>query len=117
MNAVSFVARRIYNLEETVWPAAHRRGAALVAMKVYGGGQEKAGSRVPKSDLLDAFRYAQSLPNIATVVVGMHGKEELQENLRFARTYQALSPQKMADLLARGRSLAKTWGEVYGPVV
>ncbi|MEZ6073538.1 MAG: aldo/keto reductase [Pirellulales bacterium] len=59
MNAVSFVARHIYDFESTVWPEAQRRGVALAAMKVYGGiigGQEKPkGARVPKADLLRRF--------------------------------------------------------------
>lgn len=116
MNAVSYVSRHIYNFEETVWPEAHRRDVALVAMKVYGGGVNRGGGRIKSPDLLDAFRYAQSLPNISTVVVGLHGKAELAENMRFARTYKKLSDQEMADFLARGKRKAKDWGQPYGPV-
>ncbi len=116
MNAVSYVSRHIYNFEETVWPEAHRRGVALVAMKVYGGGVKPGGGRIKSPDLLDAFRYAQSLPNISTVVIGAHGQKELDENLRFARTYTPLSEQAMAQLLSRGERLADSWGNLYGPV-
>lgn len=116
MNAVSYVSRHIYNFEETVWPVAHKRGVALVAMKVYGGGVQKGGGRIKPPNVLDAFRYAQSLPNISTVVVGMYGREELDENVRFARTYQPLSEQEMAELSEQGRRLAESWGEPYGPV-
>jgi aryl-alcohol dehydrogenase-like predicted oxidoreductase len=116
MNAVSYVSRHIYNFEETVWPEASRRGVALVAMKVYGGGVKRAGGRVKSPDVFDAFRYAQSLPNISTVVIGLHGREELDENVRFARTYKTLSKQEMADLLDRGKQLAESWGTPYGPV-
>jgi aryl-alcohol dehydrogenase-like predicted oxidoreductase len=38
MNAVSLVARHVYDFEGQVWPAAARKGVALAAMKVYGGG-------------------------------------------------------------------------------
>ena len=116
MNAVSYVSRHIYNFEETVWPEAHRRGVALIAMKVYGGGVKRAGGLIKSPDVFDAFRYAQSLPNISSVVIGMHGKQELDENIRFARTYKTLSNQKMVDLLARGKRLAESWGKPYGPV-
>lgn len=116
MTAVSFVSRHIYNFEETVWPTAHKRGVGLVAMKVYGGGTKKSGSRMRPAELLNAFRYAQSLPNISTVVIGVRDREELDANIRFARTYQKLSDQEMANLTEKGRQLAKTWGEPYGPV-
>lgn len=116
MNAVSYVSRHIYNFEETVWPEASRCGVALVAMKVYGGGVKRAGGRIKSPDAFDAFRYAQSLPKISTVVIGLHGREELDENVRFARTYKALSKQEMKKLVDRGKRLAESWGTPYGPV-
>lgn len=116
MNAVSYVARHIYNFEEMVWPEAHRRGVALVAMKVYGGGVKPGGGRIKSPNVFDAFRYAQSLPNISTVVIGMYGEKELQENIRFARTYTKLTEQENDDILARGRKLAESWGAPYGAI-
>ena len=50
------------------------------------------------------------------LVIGMHGRKELDENIRFARTYQNLSKQEMTDLLVQGKKLAKSWGTPYGPV-
>jgi len=116
MNAVNFVSRHIYNFEEKVWPEAHRRGVALVAMKVYGGGIKPRGGKIKSKDVFDAFRYAQSLPNISTVVVGLYDKKELEENIRFARTYTPLAEKEMAELVARGKRLAESWGTPYGPV-
>ncbi len=116
MNAVSYVSRHIYNFEETVWPEAHRRGVALVAMKIYGGGSKPTGGHIKPPNIFDAFRYAQSLPNISTVVIGMHGRSELDENIRFAKNYTSLSDQEMADVLARGKKLAASWGTPYGAV-
>ena len=116
MNAVSYVSRHIYNFEENVWPEAHRRGVALVAMKVYGGGIKAKGGKIQSPDVLGAFRYAQSLPNIATVVIGMYDQHELEENIRFARTFTPLAEEEMAELLARGKQQAKDWGRPYGPV-
>jgi predicted aldo/keto reductase-like oxidoreductase len=117
MTAANYVSRHIYNFEQTVWPEAHRRGVALVAMKVYGGGVKRAGGKIQSPDVLDAFRYAQSLPNVSTVVIGMHDQQELDENIRFAKNYTPLSPREMSDLLARGKQLAPSWGRPYGPVV
>ena len=116
MNAVSHVSRHIYNFEEDIWPEAHRHGVALVAMKIYGGGKDKSGGRIKPPDLLDAFRYAQSLPNISTVVIGMYDQQEMAENLHFARTYQPLSQQELKDLLGKGKQLAAEWKTPFGPV-
>jgi predicted aldo/keto reductase-like oxidoreductase len=116
MNAVSYVSRHIYNFEEKVWPEAHRRGVALMAMKVYGGGIKPQGGKIKSQDVLNAFRYAQSLPNICTVVVGMYDKTELEENIRFAKTYTPLDEQELADLVTRGKRLVESWGTPYGPV-
>ena len=117
MNAVSYVSRHIYNFEEKVWPEAHRQGVALVAMKVYGGGIKPRGGKIESRDVFDAFRYAQSLPNICTAVVGMYDKRELDENIRFARGYTPLTGKEMASLTARGKRLAESWGLPYGPVL
>jgi predicted aldo/keto reductase-like oxidoreductase len=116
MNAVSYVSRHIYNFEEKVWPEAHRRGVALMAMKVYGGGIRPRGRKIKSRDVFDAFRYAQSLPNICTVVVGMYDKRELDENIRFAKTFKPLAENEMAELVTRGKRLAESWGTPYGPV-
>jgi predicted aldo/keto reductase-like oxidoreductase len=89
---------------------------ALVAMKVYGGGIKAGGGRIKSQDVFDAFRYAQGLPNISTVVIGMYNEKELEENLRFARRYTPLAEKELADLVARGKRLAKSWGTPYGPV-
>ena len=119
MNAVSYVSRHIYDFETTVWSEAHERGVALVAMKVFGGivstsGQQQ-GSRIPREDLQQAFRYAQSLPNISTVVVGMQNADELNENLAWARQCERLEGEELKVLLARGAQMASEWGTVYGP--
>ncbi|MBW3599305.1 MAG: hypothetical protein KY475_18800 [Planctomycetes bacterium] len=45
-----------------------------------------------------------------------HGRQELDENLRFARSYKPLSEDEKPELLARGKKLAGEWGTPYGPV-
>src|SRR5262249_41408899 len=37
MNAVSLVARHVYDFEAKVWPEAAKKGVGLAAMKVFGG--------------------------------------------------------------------------------
>ncbi len=116
MNAVNYVARHIYGFETKVWPEAHRRGVALVAMKVYGGGVKPSGGKIPRAKTRAAFRYALSLPHVSTAVIGMYNRRELEENLRYAREYTPLSPDERQALLAEGKQLATKWKLPYGPV-
>lgn len=121
MNSVSFVSRHIYDFETKVWPEANRRGVALVAMKVFGGmtggSKNPKGGRITGENLFPAFRYAQSLKNISTVVLGMHDRQELAQNIDWARNYKPLSQKELDALLERGKKLVSNWGNVYGPVV
>jgi hypothetical protein len=121
MNAVNFVARHIYDFETKVWPEAHDRGIALVAMKIFGGrahrGQEPKGGRLTGEDAALSFRYAQGLPNVSTVVVGASDSGELTQNIEWARNYKPFAEEELQTLLARGKKMAAEWGEVFGPVV
>jgi len=120
MNAVSLVARHIYNFEEKVWPAAAKKGVALVAMKVFGGapgGDKKPkGARLPDDFLRSALRYALALPQVSTAVVGIHDDDELKQNLEWVRNHKPLSADELATLDKPSRELAGKWKAVYGPV-
>ncbi len=116
MNAVNYVARHIYDFETKVWPEAHRRGVALVAMKVYGGGTKPRGGKIPPARTRQAFRYALSLPHVSTAVIGMYDRRELEQNLRYARAFQPLSTEEEKMLLAKGKQFAEQWKTPYGPV-
>ncbi len=118
MNAVSLVARHIYNFENTVWPVASDHGIGLAAMKVFGGatGQGPKGSRLPDDLKRDALRYALGLPGVSVVVVGMHDSAELKQNLGWLRESKPLSDDELHHLDDRTRQLAQQWGNVYGPV-
>lgn len=119
MNAVSLVARHIYNFEEEVWPAAAKKGIGLAAMKVFGG--IKGGERQPKGARLPddlrraALRYALGLPNVSVVVVGMHDEDELKQNVAWAREFKPLTADELAALDKTTRQLAGEWKELYGP--
>jgi uncharacterized protein len=120
MNAVSLVARHIYNFEEKVWPAAAKKGVALVAMKVFGGapGGEKQpkGSRLPDDLKQAGLRYALGLPQVTTVVLGIHDDEELKQNLGWVRDFKPLAADELKELDRTTQALAKEWGNVYGAV-
>jgi aryl-alcohol dehydrogenase-like predicted oxidoreductase len=118
MNAVSVVSRHIYDFEGKVWPKAAEKGIGLAAMKVFGGakGREAKGARLPDELRPQALRYAMNLPGVSVVVVGMHDRHELEENLAIVRSAKALEPAELAALEPRTKELATTWGEVYGAV-
>lgn len=120
MNAVNFITRHIYDFETQVWPVAREKGVALVAMKVFGGTDGRPdkpkGARIPAEQLHNAFRYAQGVLGVATVVIGFHDSAELDQALEWARSYTPLGDTELATLLARGKELATQWGEVYGPI-
>lgn len=118
MNAVSLVARHIYNFEERVWPQAAKKGVGLAAMKVFGGflgGKAAKGARLPESFRQASLRYALGLP-VSVVVLGMFNDQELKQNLAWARQYLPLAAAELAALDKPTRELADKWGQVYGPV-
>jgi aryl-alcohol dehydrogenase-like predicted oxidoreductase len=119
MNAVSLVARHIYNFEEEVWPAAAKRNVGLVAMKVFGGAatsKQPKGARLPDALKRSALRYALGLPDISVVVVGIHDDAELKEDLAWARAYKPLTAEERRALDKKTPALARKWGNVYGAI-
>jgi predicted aldo/keto reductase-like oxidoreductase len=120
MNAVSLVARHIYNFEADVWPRAAKKNIGLAAMKIFGGtgsGVIKGkGARVPDELRQAALRYALGLPQVHVVVVGIYDQVELKQILDWTRGYQPLAEKELADLEPLTRELAKKWNQPYGPV-
>jgi len=120
MNAVSLVARHIYNFEEKVWPEAAKKGIGLAAMKVFGGGvggeKNPKGARLPDELKQAALRYALGLPQVSVVVVGIHDEEELKQNLGWVKAYKPLSADELAALDKTTKELAAKWGNLYGAV-
>jgi len=118
MNAVSLVARHIYDFESRVWPEAVRKKIGLAAMKVFGGIAEHPksaqGARMPRELLPSALRYALGLPGVSVVVVGMYDDKELAQVLTWTRQFRPLSSEELAALTPVTRALAAKWGRVYG---
>lgn len=118
MTAVNFVDAHTYRFEKTVWPFAQRRGAALVAMKVYGGinGNGHTPALLPRAYHEQALRYALSLEGCATAVIGISTMQELEENVSRARAFKPLTAEEQEDLQSAGRIMAARWKEHLGPV-
>ena len=118
MNAVSLVARHIYDFEGKVWPEAAKKNIGLAAMKVFGGGTgaEPGNARLPERLRPAALRYALGLPQVSVVVVGIKSVAELKQNLEWVKAYKPLSKDELDELAGPTKELAKSWGEVYGQV-
>ncbi len=119
--AVNFVDRHTYDFESRVLPLARKHNIGIVAMKVYGG-MAGMNYRKPAPAQLDAkfvpaaFRYALSLPGVATSNIGIHSVEEIRHNVQMAKDFQPLSDAEHAALLDEGKKLAADWGQHFGPV-
>lgn len=121
LNVVNFADRHTYNFEESVWPTAARANIGLIAMKVFGGAQNPPPSTVSHSQMPAeyhdvAFRYALSQPQVSCAVIGMATHQELEENLRRARTFSPLSAGEARRLHNDGVLLARKWSDHLGPV-
>ncbi|MCS7238960.1 MAG: aldo/keto reductase [Thermoguttaceae bacterium] len=124
LTVVNFVDRHTYNFEEKVLPLARKQNVGIVAMKVFGGARRSAGSYQnpkcpPELDtqyLESAIRYALGIPGVATLNLGAHNSQQVEENVRMVKSYRPLSPEEEKELLALGKKLAESWGEHFGPV-
>lgn len=122
LNAINFADRHTYNFEERVWTAANRLRLGLIAMKVFGG-EQKSGKKgmshclMPSAYLDMAFRYALSLPQMTCAVIGMATHNELEDNLRRARTFSPLDSRQIKTLMKTGKTLASQWGAHFGSLV
>jgi hypothetical protein len=122
--AVNFVDRHTYNFEESVLPVAKRHNSGIVAMKVFGGPDEKTGSwgtrkakpRVGEQNVELAIRYALGVPGVATANLGVHTAEQLRQNVAFVERYRPLSATESEDLRKQGKEMAAQWGAHFGPV-
>jgi uncharacterized protein len=122
--ALNFVDRYTYNFEETVLPVAKKHNTGIVAMKVFGGPDEKTGSwgtrkakpRVGEKSVELAIRYALGIPGVVTANLGVHTAEQLRQNVAFVERYLPLSASEQEDLVKQGKALAAEWGAHFGPV-
>jgi predicted aldo/keto reductase-like oxidoreductase len=121
---INFVDLHTYKFEETVLPIARKHNTGIVAMKVFGGANHKAGSYnnphcPPELDpkYLDlAVRYSLGVEGVATVNLGVHNKDQVLKNIQMVRAYQPLSLQESDSIAQLGQTLAAEWGPHFGPV-
>jgi aryl-alcohol dehydrogenase-like predicted oxidoreductase len=81
---------------KTVIPVAAERGMGIIGMKVYFRGFAE---RLPWYEGMEPFfRFALSQA-ITSAVIGTDTVEQLEENVAFARTYTAMTPDEQAALI------------------
>jgi uncharacterized protein len=110
MNAVNIVDRHTYAFEELVWPVARKQNVGLVAMKVFGGSITAKPCKMPPELRQASFRFALSVPGVALAVIGMGTKEELEQNVEWAKSFKPLTPDEAKEAKAKTVELAKQWG-------
>lgn len=93
------------SFEDVTLPAAQKKNMGIIAMKTLGYGH-LLGTPPEKSDAQSLMRYAWSLP-IASSMIGMTSFEELEQNVRWASTFQAMSQNEMHKLSNRLSSANK----------
>jgi uncharacterized protein len=90
-------------LQEVV-PACLRKGVGVLGMKGLAGTGALivTGGGIPA---VDAYRFALSQP-VASQVVGMQSRENLDQNIALAREFSPMTPAEQAALVARAREAA-----------
>ena len=88
---------------DQVMPLAVARGMGIVAMKVYFHG---AAAMIAPDNLDLFFRYALSHP-VSTAVIGCDTIEQLEENIRFASEFSALTKDEQQMLSQQLTSIAR----------
>ncbi len=87
------------SFEAVTIPAAQKKNMGIIAMKTLGYGH-LLGSSPDKADAQTLMRYAWSLP-ITSAMVGMTNHEEVEQNARWASTFQKMSQNEMRELSNR----------------
>lgn len=127
MIPVNFIDHHVYSFETHVLEEAARREVGILAMKVFGGiegGFENVAARRPhpsqlestidRDALRDSIRYVRSLPEVASMVIGVQHVRELEQNARWAIEVAPFDAEELAAVRALGARFAHRWGRRFG---
>jgi aryl-alcohol dehydrogenase-like predicted oxidoreductase len=118
MCVLNYVDRHTYGYEEKVLPEARKRNIGVIAMKVLGGPvAPPARARITSPDEYVAnLRYVLGIPGVSVAIIGIRTVEELRQAVATARDFRPLTPAEMTRITERGKTLAREWGPLRGPV-
>ena len=125
MVVMNFVDRHIYKFEATALPVARKHKTGVMAMKVFGGLQGGWGSysarrpvpsQMKKEHHRKSVAYVKSLEGVTGMVIGVHTREQLIENIRMVTSTKALSKTELEELAGLGKQFAPRWTARFGPV-
>jgi len=91
------------SFQQQVVPECLRQGVAPIGMKSLAGSPDGQNGRLPSEGIATAeecIRYALSLP-IASLVVGIRNRKDLEQDLAVARGFQPYDTEKLAALRHR----------------
>lgn len=94
------------SFSRTVLAEAARRKMGVIAMKVYSAGLLVGPQGSCRPD--EALRYALSLEGVTLAIIGCHTPEQVEQNVKIAKNFAAMTPEQMRALEARHRSDAWT---------
>ncbi len=120
---LNFVDRYIYGFERKILPLARKHNLGVIAMKVFGGiqGGFRNYGGPPSPPQMDtkyldlAVRYTLGLPGVTSVNIGVHCAEQVRENVKRVKRYQALSREELDEIARIGQTLSPQWGPHFGP--
>jgi aryl-alcohol dehydrogenase-like predicted oxidoreductase len=116
MCAANFVDVHTYNFEGTVFAEAHKRGMGIVAMKVLGGTEGNGAKLSAAEHYANAVRYALGIPGLSVAIMGLKSAAEVEHAVRTVKAYKPFSSEEVSRLEKAGRTMAKSWGPLRGPV-
>jgi aryl-alcohol dehydrogenase-like predicted oxidoreductase len=95
--ALGVIDRLVTGPEDVLLPVAQSKGVGVIAMKVYGHGEIK------QREL--ALRYSLGLPGVSLAILGMESEEQIDENVRLAKSLAPLSEADREPLVAEAKKL------------
>jgi uncharacterized protein len=84
-------------IEDTLVPLAHAKGAGIILMKPVGDGLLWKSAE-------PAFRYAFGQP-VSVVVAGINNRQMLETDLKYVEDFQPLSPEELEDIVKNAPEL------------
>ncbi len=96
------------SFQNEVVPVCLEKGIGVIGMKSLGGGGAAGSGIIPGATDISAeecIRYALSQP-VSSLVCGMRNTEELQQNIRIARSFKPMSTTEQDAMRARTKEIA-----------